>query len=250
MKKIFVPLRKKLDNRLIKASDTPLIIYLTVFISMLLALGIRRYHEDLSLNLFSEIIGAAFTLFVIDVLLVKSKTKRWLIVQDQVDYLIARTINRLRDGMSTRAFAFQPLLSSNATEDETLQEIREQRDIFLHELSELSNEQLAGRLSNELFSQDNYQYFNEKADEVWNVLNMKYSEYLAPPLVSLLMELHTNLKDVCAHIRLYKKSERFPKEKEYYRSSGLKGAAHNFKEVIRIAIRLKEEGYSEAARKV
>lgn len=67
-------------------------------------------------------------------------------------------------------------------------------------------------------------------------------------MVSLLMALHTNLKDVCAHIRLYKKGDRFPKEKDYYRSSGIKGAAHNLKEVIRIAIKLKEEGYSEAAR--
>lgn len=249
MKKIFTPLRKKLHNRLIKESDTPLIIYLTVLLGIVLSLGIRRYHEDLSLNLVSEIIGAAFTLFVIDVLLVKSKTKRWLIVQDQLDYLIARTVNRLRDGMSTRAFSFEPQLRDNSTEEENLLEIRAQRDMFLHELSVLQSDQLACRLSKELFSEDNYEYFNEKADEIWNVLNMKYSEYLAPALVSLLMDLHTNLKDVCAHIRLYKKSERFPKEKEYYRSSGMKGAAHNLKEVIRIAIRLKEEGYSEAARK-
>ncbi len=226
----------------------PIVIYLTVFAGIIISILIEPYHSDLSLNLVSEIIGAAFTLFVIDVLLVKSKTKRWHIVQKHVDYLIARTVNRLRDGMSTRAFSFQPLLSPQLPEDVILTEIRKQRELFLHEIIPLPVEQVGERFSKELFNEDNYEYFNEKADDIWNILNMKYSEYLAPELVALLMELHTNLKDVCANIRLYKKSERFPKEKAYYQSMGTKGAAYNMKEVTRIVIRLKEEGYSEVAR--
>lgn len=249
MKKILLPLRQKLHKNLISQTDKPLIIYLAIILGIGLALLIKPYHDDLSLSLVSEIIGAAFIIFVIDVLLVKSKTKRWLIVQDHIDYLIARTVNRLRDGMSSRAFYFQPLLKTQASEDDNLQEIREQRDIFLHELAALSSEHLASRFSKELFSEDNYEYFNEKAADIWDLLNMKYSEYLAPQLVSLLIELHTNLKDVCAHIRLYKKAERFPKEQEYYQSSGIKGAAGNMKEIIRIVILLKEEGYSEPARR-
>lgn len=250
MKKLFVPLREQFNKKLIKESDTPYIIYLAVFVGVILSLFIKRYHDDLSLNLLSEIIGAAFTLFVIDVLLVRSKTKRWLVVQKHVDYLIARTVNRLRDGLSTRVFAFHPVFTLDTSEDETLLEIREQRTILFKELSQLDTYDLSGRISRELFSEDNYEYLNEKADEVWNVLNMKYSEYLAPPLVLLLIALHSNLKDVCAHIRFYKKSDRFPEEKAYYQSSGIKGAAVNLKEIIRIVNELKEEGYSETARKI
>lgn len=250
MKKILIPLREQFNKKFIKESDTPFVIYTAVFAGLILSLFIKQYHEDLSLNLFSEIIGAAFTLFVIDVLLVRSKTKRWLVVQKHVDYLIARTVNRLRDGLSTRVFSFQPVFTTGASEEAGMLEIREQRNSLLKELSQLNSHDLSGRISLELFSEDNYEYFNEKADEVWNVLNMKYSEYLAPPLVLLLIALHSNLKDVCGHIRFYKKAERFPQEKTYYQSSGIKGAALNLKEIIRIVNELKEEGYSEAARKI
>ena len=250
MKKLLVPLRERLSKKLIKESETPLIIYLAVFIGIILSLVLKQYHEDLSLNLFSEIIGAAFTLFVIDVLLVKSKTRRWLVVQKHVDYLIARTVNRIRDGLSTRVFSFHPVLTQEISEETTLQEIREQRTSLLKELSMLDVHELSGRINRDLFSEENYEYFNEKADDVWDVLNMKYSEYLAPQLVLLLITLHSNLKDVCAHIRFYKKSERFPKEKGHYQSSGIKGAATNLKEIIRIVNELKAEGYSDTARKI
>lgn len=248
MKKIFVPLREKLQKRLFSESDTPVVIYVTVFAGMVLALAIKNYHEDLSLNLLSEVIGAAFTLFVIDVLLVKTKARRWQVVQKHVDYLIARTVNRLRDGLSTRAFAFSPAFNSEEPPENRLQQIRSQREQFLTGLGSMAHRELSQKLSKELFSEESYEYFNEKAEDVWNLLNMKYSEYLAPLLVSLLIELHTNLKDVCSQIRFYKKGERFPTEEEYYHSSGREGAASHLKEIIRIVNQLKLEGYSEVSR--
>ncbi len=225
-----------------------MIVYFAILLGIGASLLIKPFHEDLSLNLVSEIIGAAFIIFVIDFLLVRSKTKRWGIVQKQIDYLIARTISRLRDGMTSRAFSFNPLVSESLPEEEILEDIRKQREEFLNELTLLTEEELSKRIDIQFFSEDNYEYFNEKADEIWNILNMKYSEYLEPELVSLLMDNHTHLKDVCAHIRFYKKSERFPNEKDYYQSAGLKGASHSFKEIIRIVILLKEEGYSRPAK--
>ncbi|HEX8548793.1 MAG TPA: hypothetical protein VF691_17645 [Cytophagaceae bacterium] len=88
-------------------SETPSIVYIAIAVGIAVSLGLRFYDKDLSLNILSEIIGAAFTLFVIDVLLVRSKTKRWQIVQKHIDYLIGRTVNRIRDGVATRAFAFK-----------------------------------------------------------------------------------------------------------------------------------------------
>lgn len=126
--------------------------------------------------------------------------------------------------------------------------IRVQREKFLNDLNSRTSDKIAGKIDPTFFSDESYGYFDEKAEDIWKLLNMKYSEYLAPPLVSLLIELHTNLVDVCAHIRMYRKSERFPDEKDYYQQAGLNGVAENLKEIIRIVIKLKEEGYSDSAR--
>jgi hypothetical protein len=243
-----IGITRKIKRYLNQISDSVLIVYFAVLLGIGISLLIKPYHEDLSLNLVSEIIGAAFIIFVIDFLLVRSKTKRWKIVQNQIDYLIARTISRLRDGMTSRAFSFNPIVSEHLPEEEILEDIRKQREEFLSKLNVLTEGELSNLINPSFFNEDNYEYFNEKADEIWNVLNMKYSEYLEPELVSLLMDNHSHLKDVCAHIRFFKKSERFPKEKEYYQSAGLKGAAHSFKQIIGIVIRLKEEGYSRPAK--
>jgi hypothetical protein len=237
---------KKFNNWWFRISTGPIIIYCAVILGIIVALQIKPYHEDLSLNLVSEIIGGAFILFVIDFLLVRSKTKRWEIVQKNIDYLISRNISRLRDGMTRRAFGFQPNINDTFSKEEVKQDISQQRHLFLNSLSELDETELSKKLISEFFSEENYDYFNEKADEIWNVLNMKYSEYLPPELVSLLMELHTHLKDVCAHIRLYKKSENFSTEKAYYKKTGSDGASHHLKESIRIVNRLKDKGYSKS----
>ena len=243
-----MPLREQNQKKSLKQSDTPVIIYIIVFASILAVIVLRRYDEDLTINLLSELIGAAFTLFVIDVLLVKAKAKRWKVVQVHIDYLIARNVNRLRDGLSTRFFSFQPNLKTTVSEAAIHSEIRRQREKFLIELATHSSEKLSKRINQELFTDENYDYFNEKADEFWNIINMKYSEYLSPSLVLLLIDLHTHLKDLCSHIILYKKADRFPSEKEYYHTSAIKGASNHINHIIRIVVKLKEEGYSEAAK--
>ena len=126
--------------------------------------------------------------------------------------------------------------------------IREQRNEFLQELAALTEAELISRFNmGELFSETSYDYFNEKADEVWAILNIKYSDYLHPELVSILINLHVNLKDLCGHIRQYRKIERFPNEREYYGTIGLRGASVSIHKIIIIINRLKQEGYSETA---
>jgi hypothetical protein len=241
-------LRDEAKKSKINNSDRPILIYIAIGVATLFAIALRWFDVDLSLNILSEIIGAAFTLFVIDVLLVKSKAKRWLIVQEHIDYLIGRTINRVRDGIATRVFGFKPEFNHRMNEEEVILQIRKQREKFLNELEPLSPEKLSERIDLTFFNDDSYDYFDEKAEDIWKLINMKYSEYLAPELVSLLIDLHTNLVDVSAHIRVYNKAERFPSEKDHYHNMALQGVARNFKEIIRIVIRLKEEGYSDAAR--
>src|SRR6478736_5993756 len=121
-------LRDEAKKSKINKSDRPVLIYIAIGIAAAISIALRWVDQDLSANVLSEIIGAAFTLFVIDVLLVKSKAKRWLIVQEHIDYLIGRTINRVRDGIATRVFKFTPEFNHRMKEEEVILQIRKQRE--------------------------------------------------------------------------------------------------------------------------
>lgn len=232
------------------SSDLPLLVYGVMGFTIAVLIGLRSYAPDFTLNMISELLGAAFTLFIIDTLLVRSKSRRWKIVQGQVDYLIARTSNRLRDGIATRVFRFRPQIDPDVGEDENLASIRGQRAALFDELCALDPASLETRIdAGELFSERSYDYLNEKAEDVWSILNMKYSEYLAPELVSMLMDLHSALKDSAGHIRQYLKADRFTDEddRSYYHQIGAQGITVSLSVVMRIINRLKKEGYSEAA---
>lgn len=250
MKKLTKKIGKKSGIAAVMSkSEIPMAVYAAVLVALLTIGLINIYNPDLSLNLFSELLGAAFTLFVIDVLLVRTKTKRWRIVSDNIDYLISRDINRIRDGLATRAFSFDPAIDFDKSREEQLETLRADRANFLNELEHEELGDISARLVNsEFFSDDNQDYFVEKADDIWNLLNMKYSEYLDPALVAELIELHTLLRDVCAHIRQYHKSNLFPGDGEYYRDISLKGAAVGIKKILGCLNRLKAGGYSISAR--
>lgn len=98
-----------------------------------------------------------------------------------------------------------------------------------------------------LFSESSYEYFQEKARDLWDILNMKYSEYMEPSLVSLLMRLHTELSDVCGHIRQYRKADRHPEDAAFYHQIGRLGISHSLLTVIELVNELKHQGYSESA---
>lgn len=249
MNKVVESLRAKVARRFKWHSELPVIVYVVVFFTLIFLWVIRSVHEDLTLNLFSELLGAAFTLFIIDTLLVRSKTKRWLVVRHHIDYLIGRNVQRLRDGLATRIFGFQPKLTEGASSAENLGHAREQRAKLLRDLANLSPADLEKRLNHgEAFSDSTYHYFEEKADDIWDLLNMKYSEYLEPELVSLLIELHTQLKDAGAHIRQYRKKERFVEDEAHYSSVGRNGMVSNLASILKLVNRLKDEGYSDQAR--
>ena len=242
------PLSKWDPRKFFRQSEVPIIVYIVVLAALATALALNAFHEDLALNLFSELLGAAFTIFIIDVLLVRSKAKRWKVVREYIDYLISRDVNRIRDGLATRAFRFDPDIKTGISHREQLAAIREERSSLLTALEGQSQEEIMAQIRNTgFFDHENYGYFHEKAEDIWNMLNMKYSEYLDPELVSELIDLHTHLKDICGHIRQHQKAERFPEDKEYYLGISLKGCAVSLKKVLRIVNKLKEHGYSISA---
>lgn len=239
----------KIKHRLtavLSRSEIPLIVYLVIFSTMALLWIFQTIHEELTLGLFTELLGAAFTLFIVDTLLVRAKSKRWKMVRTHVDYLIARNVNRLRDGIATRVFGFNPGIDAALSQAEMTQLIRDQRGELLNELEQSGETRLLQDLDEDtVFSEEVYDYFNEKADDLWEIINMKYSEYMEPELVSLLMRLHTQMKDVCAHIRQYRKGELFSESEAHYHQVGRLGLSVSMHEVIRILNALKANGYSE-----
>jgi hypothetical protein len=229
-------------------TEIPLTVYGAIALTMVGLWIFQELNPDVTLGMFTELAGAAFTLFIIDTLLVRSKAKRWKIVRGHVDYLIGRNINRLRDGLGSRVFGFQPKFEDRISEMAQYQAVSEQRGAFFRELEALPLRGLGKRLVDRtLFTEDSYAYFNEKADDLWEILNMKYSEYMEPELVSILMQLHTHVKNVCGHIRQYAKAERYPADARYYKRIGRMGATASFHEIVQLVNQLKSLGYSQAA---
>jgi len=240
-------LRQKISRR-IQKTELPIVVYAVVLFSMFLLWRYQAYNEELAMNFFAELFGAAFTLFIIDILLVRNKAKKWKVVRDDLNYLIARNVNRIRDGISTRLFNFNPEIDSSLPEHQYFEELRKKRTDFLNEIVALDEKQLMKMINEEeLFSEQSYDYFNEKAEEIWNILNIKYSDYFHPDLASYLITLNMNLKDLCGHIRQYMKSKRFTAKEDRYKSIGRQGATVCIYNIISLLNTLKEEGYSDAA---
>lgn len=230
-----------------KGADTPLAVYAAIFLSMTILWVIQEVHPDVTLGLFTELGGAAFTLFIINVLLVRSRTKRWRLVQGHVAYLTARQINRLRDGIAVRAFGFHPDIPEEpgANSQDT---IRSQRAEYLRELARHEPESLRAHFAHKsLFTQDTYAYLQERAQGVWDLINMKYAEFMEPELVAKLMHLHTHLKDLEGHVRQYARGEWFPEDASHYHFMAEQGASVSALAVVRLLNAFKEMGYSEAA---
>lgn len=182
MKNKIFNLKEKIFIR-IQRSEIPVIVYAVLFFGMLILWMFRKYNEDIALNFLVELFGAAFTLFIINVLLVRTKTQPWKVVKDEINYLISRNVYKIRDGICTRMFNFTPVILPELNEVTSLQNIREQRHKFLLEL-EFLNEELTNKLNiKETFSEKNYEYFNDKSEEIWSILNMKYSDYFEPEIV-------------------------------------------------------------------
>jgi len=241
------PPKKKFFPNFLSQTDIPLAVYAVIFLTMALLWIFQEIHPDVTLGFFTELLGAAFTLFIVDTLLVRSKLKRWKVVQEHVDYLIARDVNRLRDGLAMRAFGFDPVIAEGRSADQ-MKAVREQRGQFLSDMENKSPEELSSALSTEsLFTESTYAYLDEKASALWDVFNMRYSEYMDPELVSTLIRLHTHIKDLCGHLRQHARAAVFPDDAVYYRTIGLQGASVSIADILTLVNELKRQGYSKAA---
>lgn len=235
-------LRKALANKIFTNSDVPVIVYGSVILAMIVLWFLQDQYE-LAGDFFIELFGVAFTLFIIDILLVRSKSKRWKIVHDDVDYLISRLIDRMREGIAYRCFKFIPDLEES--QDVDLQRTNFLESQLKEELSELSK----AINKEEFFTLDTYQYLNERANDVWEIINMKYAEFLSPVLVSELIHLHACLKDMAICNVQYRKSDRYGKNDVFYKQKALEDLSRSTSACIGKLVMLHQQGFSENIRK-
>lgn len=152
-------LRERVERRFINQTQVPLLIFIILIIAIYGATLLESYNEDLSLNLVSELIGATFILLLVNLLLVRSKHKRWKLVNEKVNYLIARSVFRLRDGISSRAFSFHENFIEN-NEDFTPQDIHVQREAYIVRICKDAKEKLFEQLKTDFFTEENLDYSN------------------------------------------------------------------------------------------
>lgn len=87
--------------------EKPLLVYAIMIIAFLATGYIWRFSDDFTVNIMIELIGTIITIVIIDELLLKSKKKRWNIVKDEIDYVLGRTINVLREDLLIQMFDFK-----------------------------------------------------------------------------------------------------------------------------------------------
>ena len=226
----------------------PLSVYITVLAAFILTGMIGVIFPDLSLNIIAEIIGAILTLFIIDRLILNDKRKKWLIVKDEIEYLLARIVNRLRQKIAEQIFFYKPdFKAKDQKEFEHL--IREDREKWLRTLSAMSDKELLRLINKKIFTGDLNEYFEERAEELWKIMNMKYADYFPPAVVQNVIELVVTLRDLCSYVRIYQKTKTYKDEKKYYKRSGEEGVIFSIRKIINLLIELKRLGYSEVPKK-
>lgn len=103
--------KKKLNFfQRVNQSDTPIVIYIVLFGAIFLMWYFKDWNEDFCMNMVSELTGAAFTIFIIEFMLMNSKRKRWQNVSENVNYLISRSVFKIIDGLLIRVLNFKPLI--------------------------------------------------------------------------------------------------------------------------------------------
>lgn len=226
------------------------LVYLTVFLFVLGSFLIRILSSNFWLNLLSEAIWTAFTVLLLDTMIHRSDRLKWKIVKDEVDYLISRNVNRLRENVLSRLFDFDPDLEKNVGDvDDIEHRIREQREEKLEELYAVPPQALLASLEKGFSDKENIVYFEERAIEMWQYLDMRHSQYLSPDVVHSLIDLYVNIKDLCAHMRIYNRWKWFLTKKDYYIEIASEWIAFNTRNILSVLIKLKKHWYSEIAKR-
>lgn len=221
----------------------PVVGYVTLAAAILGALVIGRWNPDLSYDLLIELGAATLVIFLLGVVLTRTNRKRWAAVKEQTEYLLSRTVHRIRQGVAVRAFTFDPEVDARKSLEDNEESIRQQRRALLDGLA--AKKDISDAIKARLWSEETY--FKDRADDVWELVNMKNGDYIEPSIIAHLQDLFVHLEDLQSHIRTYHiKTSR--KKRAYYRQKALLGAEFCLREILRTTQELRELGYSEPPR--
>ncbi len=236
-------------KRSLRLRERPIGLYFIIAFAIIAGGLLWRYHADFEIDITIELLGAFLTIVIIDQLLLKSKRKRWNLVRDEVEYTLGRTVHSLRDDLLRNFFSFEPDLEG--TSPETIDDsIREQKDQRFRELMEMNSKEMLDQIDQEFLEKEYDDYFLEKAEDLWRLLNTRYSEHFDPDLVEQLLNLNLNLRDLHTNIKFYRRSDEVDEdESAYYEKRGGKRIVSSAKETINCLIKLKEMGYSRPPKK-
>ncbi len=232
-----------------RLKERPIGLYVIIAFAIIAGGLLWRYHADFEIDITIELLGAFLTIVIIDQLLLKSKRKRWNLVRDEIEYTLGRTINTLRDDVLRSLFSFEPDLEQTSSEN-IEDSIRKQKDKRFMELLEMDPEDMLDQIDDHFLEKEYEDYFLEKAEDIWRLLNTRYSEHFDPDLVEQLLNLNLNLRDLHTNIKFYKRGEEVDEnESVYYEKRGEKRIVSSAKETIECLIKLKDLGYSTPPRK-
>lgn len=178
----------------------PPLVYVAVIIAFVLSSIVWLFSPEFSMNLLATDIGAILTVIIIDTLLLRDKRRRWKIVHEEMEYLIARTVYGLRTDILHICFSFTgEFVGDDEKEIETT--IARQQDERLEEITNLDDNDLVEALSEHVLAGNLGEYFKNKAEVLRKYLIMRYTDYLPPEVVKELIKLHTALEGLDTDVK-------------------------------------------------
>ena len=225
-----------------KWKDRPWILYAIIILAFSGAGLLWRIHEGFSIDITIELLGAIFTIVIIDELLVKDKRKRWAVVKNEIEYILARNINVIRDDVLRTMFSFKPDIKNMGDLDSIEDNIREQKNREFQRILAMKDGEIMGVLKEGYLKRKYDGYYEVEAEGLWRILNTRYSEHLEPEVVDELLKLHLHMRDLHNNIKLYNRGKE--ENRDYYIKKGIREIVYNTRSMIKSLIKLKSMGYS------
>jgi len=225
-----------------KWKDRPWILYAIIILAFSGAGLLWRIHEGFSIDITIELLGAIFTIVIIDELLVKDKRKRWAVVKNEIEYILARNINVIRDDVLRTMFSFKPDIKNKGDLDSIEDNIREQKNREFQRVLAMKDGEIMGVLKEGYLKRKYDGYYEEEAEGLWRILNTRYSEHLEPEVVDELLKLHLHMRDLHNNIKLYNRGKE--ENRDYYIKKGTREIVYSTRSMVKSLIKLKSMGYS------
>ncbi len=225
-----------------KWKDRPWILYAIIILAFSGAGLLWRIHEGFSIDITIELLGAIFTIVIIDELLVKDKRKRWAVVKNEIEYILARNINVIRDDVLRTMFSFKPDIKNMGDLDSIEDNIREQKNREFQRILAMKDGEIMGVLKEGYLKRKYDGYYEVEAEGLWRILNTRYSEHLEPEVVDELLKLHLHMRDLHNNIKLYNRGKE--ENRDYYIKKGTREIVYSTRSMIKSLIKLKSMGYS------